>query len=461
MITIQKLVQNILQCRSSKLALPKMNNEENLFLQKTAIELRKLELDSVSNVFSSLSEANFTMDKELEQLNQSLIKETNSNLSPIVSNSMSINSDALIIYNENETAPLPEIILKMISYIHANKDEWYIYGVKNPESFYKSFLLLTHIDFIIKNKTEKKNEVATFKREMAMHYETFYKTLNYRALRFAHVEMIHKLTNLDNYCEYDAVKYTVDYSKTNLIILDIINCKYLDIVSNQSSNIASNIDNKNDVRYVIIIKYANETYLPLMNSNGNHKFKSNILEYISHNFERIQLQKYKEPHYSSIIASSTTSTTSTSSTSTTSTSSNIETYDSGDEPGKITDSKIISVFFNNAPIITQTEQPYIAIEEMIEINEKPSQQSKILTIKDIETIQHTNISSMLASGNEPFQNNKSEIKLEELKPLKQYTLQELQILARLYKVDPQKEGKTGKKINKTKEEIYNEISSKN
>jgi hypothetical protein len=58
------------------------------------------------------------------------------------------------------------------------------------------------MDFIIKNKTEKKNEVATFKREMAMQYETFYKSLNYRKLRFPHYEMVHNLTSVDNYAEY-------------------------------------------------------------------------------------------------------------------------------------------------------------------------------------------------------------------------------------------------------------------
>ena len=68
---------------------------------------------------------------------------------------------------------MPEIILEVFKQAKLDNSDWYIYGLKNPESFYKSFLLLSKLDFIIKNKTEKKNDVATFKREMALQYETF------------------------------------------------------------------------------------------------------------------------------------------------------------------------------------------------------------------------------------------------------------------------------------------------
>jgi hypothetical protein len=46
---------------------------------------------------------------------------------------------------------------------------------------------------------------------------------------------------------------------------------------------------------------------------------------------------------------------------------------------------------------------------------------------------------------------------EELKPLKKYTLLDLQQLSRLHKLPTQKDGTSGKKINKTKEELYTEL----
>ena len=49
---------------------------------------------------------------------------------------------------------------------------------------------------------------------------------------------------------------------------------------------------------------------------------------------------------------------------------------------------------------------------------------------------------------------------EELKPIGKYNLLELQMLAKLYKIDTQKQGSSAKKINKTKGEMYEEIQEK-
>ena len=50
--------------------------------------------------------------------------------------------------------------------------------------------------------------------------------------------------------------------------------------------------------------------------------------------------------------------------------------------------------------------------------------------------------------------------VDELKPIGKYNLVELQMLARFHKIDTQKEGSSGKKINKTKGEMYEEIQEK-
>jgi hypothetical protein len=49
---------------------------------------------------------------------------------------------------------------------------------------------------------------------------------------------------------------------------------------------------------------------------------------------------------------------------------------------------------------------------------------------------------------------------EELKPLAKYNLVDLQMLAKLHKIDTQKMGNCDKKINKLKGELYEEIKSK-
>ena len=67
MISIEKIVQQLQQCRDTSITLPASN--DSIFAQKTAIEIRKLELELLNNNFELLTEANYTMDNELEKVN--------------------------------------------------------------------------------------------------------------------------------------------------------------------------------------------------------------------------------------------------------------------------------------------------------------------------------------------------------------------------------------------------------
>ena len=163
-------MQNLIQCKDTNIKLPM--NEDSKFVQKTAIEMRREELESIDNVITHLTEANYTMDLQVNVSNVSITsmstsmpmstmhtKSNNSRTHTQQDNrEREVPSKSLIVYTENETAPFPEIILNIFKLAKIDSSKLYIYGVKNPESFCKSFMLLNKIDFIIKNKNEKKNE---------------------------------------------------------------------------------------------------------------------------------------------------------------------------------------------------------------------------------------------------------------------------------------------------------------
>ena len=523
MISIDKLVQQVQQCKDTSITLPKIN--DSYFTQKNVYDIRKSELELLNNNFIHLNEANYTMDLELDKLNTTNTTESISENIKISNSNASINKEliqdsipnkSLIIYVENEIAHIPEILIKMLPNNLFKPQEWYIYGVKNPESFYKSFLLLSKLDFIIKNKTEKKNDVATFKREMAMQYETLYKSLNYRKLRFTRNDMVSNLTNIDNYTEYDALQYISDYSKLNYIILDIITEKYIDIKYNK--NIENDFDSSNDQNtdFLIIIKYASNTYLPLMNSNGKHGFNKSILDVISKHFERIIINKYKEPNCSNgddedieVIVD--------------------DRVGDGEDMLKLT-YNIEDVYNFNLDNLNNLEGAYglknslpnqdtlinssnslvnvndiidiIDIVDIVDIEEQEEEPMGLnivinnTYVKQFKTFdnpkQCNDIESLLsripmAIDNKPKKTkkqialeeklektasvkknetvtkpieNKNSSDKEELKPLAKYNLVELQILAKLYKIDTQKMGNCDKKINKLKGELYEEIKTK-
>ena len=550
MISIDKLVQQLQQCKDTSITLPSTTDFK--FIQNTALDIRKSELELLNNNFEQLNEANYTMDGEIEKLNNNLQsgKEINSNSgSGSGSNNHNThnNSDnviipnkSLIIYMENETANIPEILIKLLPYELFNPNEWYIYGVKNPESFYKSFLLLSKVDFIIKNKTEKKNEVATFKREMALQYETLYKSLNYRKLRFPRNEMVNNLTNIDNYTEYDVLQYISDYSKVNYIILDIINEKYIDIKYNNNNNIyysTSETNTISNIEFAIIIKYASNTYLPLMNSNGKHGFNKSILTIISKHFERIVQNKFKEPKDLNTEDFETSEDTeidlenpvqkqleinpsyniediynananTNTNTNVYGLQNNIDNNTSNNEslinsPNVNNNNTIDSIINNITDIEEQEEEPmglktnitttsttvptvknekffgnsygynknydntkiYDNAKKCNDIESLLSRVPMSCDIKPKKTKKDIAIEEKLAKNAEikkaqDVNNTTTNSDKEELKPLAKYNLVDLQILAKLYKIDTQKMGNCDKKINKLKGELYEEIKKK-
>ena len=538
MISIEKIVQNLQQCKDVSITLPKPNIK---YIQKTAVEIRKEELELLNTNFKHLNEANYTMDSEydklkkekenikhtIDQLPQSTSNSHNHNNSKVVNTQDIIPIKSLIIYNENEIAQLPETLLQLFNYFDPciNINLLYLYGVKNPESFYKSFLFLYKVDFIIKNNTEKKNEVATFKREMAIHYETFYKTLNYRKYKFSRTNMVSNLTNVDNYTDYDSYQYIADYTKNNFIMLDIITSKYIDIKYNDNEIIEKNKDKTDHISnkdlYFIIIKYSANTFLPLMSSSGNHYFPSKVLEYISKTYERLiftafvkrqeqeqdlentafQKQDLENParKYSAKNKSN-------------SENDSID-VDGDDIDNMLNESSTFNIeeAFNNSirlqnenSIINKNNPISYIFEDMIqelnhveEVEDKPMSNVSTTKVEVVEEVEEVKVIEPIPEPMDDLQklmckipmskgskikikkvdtkvDTKVEIKIdksvidtnqassgeEELLPIGKYNLLDLQRLALLHKIDTQKMGTMGKKINKLKAELYSEITEK-
>ena len=529
MISLEKITQQLQQTKDANIVLPKISSK---YTQATAIEIRKNELELLNTNFNLLNEANYTMDSEFEKINKEneSIKTTLDDLSKSSKMKEStISNKALIVYTENEAiSQLPEIILSLINdynksqskmnntnstnninNINKNidKDLLYIYGIKNPDSFYKSFLLLSKLDFIIKNKSEQKNDISTFKREMAIEYETFYKNLNYRKLRFIKANMIHNLTEVDNYNDYDLFQYICDYTKNNLIILDIINEKYCDINYNKKIEDNKKIDdsqhNQNTNKYLIIIKYSANTFLPLMYSSGNHYFDSTILNTISKSYERIIFNKFKELSvYMKEQLNNETKDNDYNSDNedeiepNTNTNTQIFNIDDIEDVDNILEQNslfnIEEAFNNSIKLQCETLENnennlanLINIETMIEVVEEDtidnsnktnsSNDSFDLLMNTIPTTQNNKLvkTKVKTSKTEkPKKTNtldskkkteekedKKEDKKEELLPISKYTLTDLQRFALFYKIDKQKMGNAGKKINKLKAELYEEIET--
>ena len=280
MISLQSLVSALSKCpTNNKLKLPPQNDT---FIQKNAFEFKVEKLKNTLEINNNLlTNVSYTMDHEIEKLKQNtnncddyedkVNSEKQEHLIP---------NESLILITENSALELPEIVKNILSYLNDNEIEhFYLYGNKNPESFYKSVLLLVKNDFIIKNKNGRRNDVLTFKKELALPFESFYKKLNYKNLKIIKSALVNDLINTDNYYDNKLITYLSDYLQSNILIIDIIDMtyKYIYFVKNDINTNYINSNDDNDASFLTLIKYSNDTFLPLMNSNGNHYLSKKII----------------------------------------------------------------------------------------------------------------------------------------------------------------------------------------
>lgn len=259
MISIKRLESQLSNFKENPLTLPK----DNKYTQLSAFDIKRRELENRDVVDEYDKDVDYTMKnvlngviprERLEKLNEN-IKQND----VIDSINKAVPNESLLIYNENDVIDLPEIMQKVFG---NDVKGMYLYGFKNPESFFKSILLQSSFNYILKNNTEKYNEVMTFKREMAINLDTNYKKHNYKGLKFNKNNITNYLVN-ENSIDYQLKVYTSDYLGYNIYIFDTVEKNYYRYNTKYEDN-------------VILILY-NNVFLPVMKSDGNNKFTNDDL----------------------------------------------------------------------------------------------------------------------------------------------------------------------------------------
>lgn len=261
MISIERLKNDLLKFKENPLTLPK----DNKYTQISALEMKKRELENVNIVDNSDGNIDYTMKNVL---NEVITQEDKASLNIKIEDNINddnnmvsenIPSESLLIYNENDVIDLPEIMKKIFGDEASNM---YLYGFKNPESFFKSILLQSSFKFMLKNNSEKHNEVITYKREMAINLDSNYAKYLYKGLKFNKNDMANNLLNT-NIIDYPIKTYVSDYIKSNIYLIDIVKKTYNKYNSKYDDN-------------VVVLLY-NGIYLPLLKSDNVNKFTNDEL----------------------------------------------------------------------------------------------------------------------------------------------------------------------------------------
>ena len=374
MIKLETIVSSLSNFKERPYKLP----DGNRFTQRTAYQMKIEELEHI--VSSNNSEidqyVNTTMNitgNITNTLDQSIKTELETNnthkISKTTNISNNINND--IIFNEDDILDIPEVISclfknskeKPKTKSQLDKEDYYLYGIKNRDSFYTSMVLLTQTDYIIKTKSEKNGIVISFKRELGLKLETGFNQFDYKELKFKKNKMVTDLMN-DHNLDFSLQIASIDYIKHDVCIININTKSYMYLKSYY-------IDNPILTTFYIVLN-INDNFVPIMNSSGKHLFNEETLNLIKGNFEK-----------------------------------------------------------------GVCEKPY---KERLVI--KPQ-------IHNTENLQNTEITENIQNEEQPELN---------LKALSSYKVKELQELSIKYNINIKKNSGNGKMKNKTKEELYNELS---
>lgn len=291
MIQLETIVSSLSNFKERPYKLP----DGNKFTQRTAYQMKFEELEQImstsnteideyvnttmnitGNITTSLQDS---IKIELESNNTSKISSTNYT-------SNNINNE--IIFNEDEILDIPDVISCLFkkSQSQLHKKDYYLYGIKNKDSFYTSLVLLTQTNYIIKTKSEKNGIVVSFKRELGLKLETEFNQFDYKELKFKKNKMVTDLMN-DHKLDFALQLSAIDYIKRDVCIININSKSYMYLKS-------YNINNLTPTPFYIILN-INGDYIPIMNSGGNHLFSYDTLKYIKDNFEKETCEKqYKE-----------------------------------------------------------------------------------------------------------------------------------------------------------------------
>lgn len=274
MINLEKLIHVLGNFKGKTCNIP----DGNKFTQRSSYQMKVFELENlVDNDMSELDEyidrtMNITSQKSSQQRHYQ--DKSHHQSSHRDGDSMIVDTNNSIIFTDGEIINIPHILEPIFQ--NLNKDEYYLYGIKNSESFFNTLVLLTQKDYIIKTKSEKAGSVTSFRRELELKLEINFAHFDYKELKLNKGDLI-SLLNAGKEVNSAIKLVASDFIKDNLCIININNKSY------QYFESFDLLENKTDFLVVIQI---NNYYIPIMNTNGHHKFRANVFTYINQNFEK-------------------------------------------------------------------------------------------------------------------------------------------------------------------------------
>lgn len=426
----------------------------NTLLNDDTIKEKISIINSGNNVIDNLecSFGDFTMNSNTNKLAPELsnIKESSSN----------IDYDNLLSYAENEKLMLFGSILelftkhKVLSTNNIKRHDCYFYGFKNPDSFIKSIMLLDNPGFIIKNKYEIQNTISSYKNEFSIHFESVFRDNYYHLIpgfkesyKVARRNFIRK----PNYISNVIIQCYCDVNKKTLLILHLDNDSLsFSVYTPNIIHNKANIKTLNNIEYDGIILESKSVYIPFICPNTSNKLKANVFTVCYNNIEFNNKTQY-EIDYDDIKQEILTY------------KSTLSTPKIGSKLERELNTPTHFLVENNEKrmhkLRLQKKKELYAYEEITDFSELDKAKAEATTDPINSDVEDNDDNDIDNDGDNDGDNTEEEtLESIQLNSITSYKLQDLQNLMTKYNLDFKKQSKTGKMINKTKQECYDILS---
>ena len=468
MISRDKLISLLSNSKFKKIDLP--NNIK--YTQLSFFDTKKKEYDDIISNFKILNTKSNVLDvvsnnkEDLSNYYDNVLNSTDDINNTSNNYKNKINYDTYLNYSENDKVILPEILSTIFNDNSINDtykdDKIFLYGVKNPESYYKTILLLTNIEFIVKNKYESNQALLTFKKKIAYALQSYYDDNNFKLFPekyFNPQKAVKNILNKENYVDIGIHQYICMHLKKNILIFNLQE-KTFQYFSYKLNN---QIEIVNNDCYLLINN--NGVYLPCMNTNKKHLFNKEIINYIKNKYSWENYDMYLKFDESKLVIDARHNNNNLNNNQNSNENIDKINLNKNDTKNKVSINKFNTTSINNNNKInfnvnnkndSKDKNNNITMVNIDDIQKDFQPKIKKTNTKTKSSKEKDNTKNTKNTNETNKESDKNDNKVFILDDIKSYKLPELQKLAESKKLPIIKKGKT-KDIKKTKQELYNEL----
>lgn len=282
MISSERLIQQLTSTNFKKIALPKSDR----FTQCDCYEAKKREMDlAIRNIdavnrgtdFANLATAAPVVTAMETAYSAMMLNNVDGMLATEKLSTATIDFDTYMNFTENELFGLPEVVQRIVKQDSGKTiDRVKVYGFKNPESFYKSLILVRSPEFATQTKFNRTQTIMKFKRELAFGANEIHRSHGYHRLLdpvFKLDQIVRNLIDRETYVDNGICQLACDFVKRSIIVFDVIGKKYS--VFRHRPSVSSDSDSDIGLAY-LLINY-NGSYSPCIYVDTHNNFDGQAL----------------------------------------------------------------------------------------------------------------------------------------------------------------------------------------